>query len=73
MPDTIHYYHFNGSLTTPPCSEGVTWFIIEETLSISKEQFDEMQQIMHHQSNQRPLQKDYNRVIVKSSAIVREH
>ncbi|CRF52836.1 carbonic anhydrase [Helicobacter ailurogastricus] len=73
LPDTIHYYHFNGSLTTPPCSEGVTWFIIEETLSISKEQFDEMQQIMHHQSNQRPLQKDYNRVIVKSSAIVREH
>ncbi len=73
LPDKIHFYHFNGSLTTPPCSEGVTWFIIEETLNISKEQFEEMRKIMHYKSNQRPLQKDYNRVIVKSSAIVRDH
>ncbi|GMB95792.1 carbonic anhydrase family protein [Helicobacter sp. NHP22-001] len=73
LPDTIHYYHFNGSLTTPPCTEGVTWFVLEETLSLSPQQFEGIKKIMHNKPNQRPLQKDYNRVIVKSSAIVREH
>ncbi|BCZ17800.1 hypothetical protein NHP190003_10820 [Helicobacter sp. NHP19-003] len=73
LPDTIHYYHFNGSLTTPPCTEGVTWFVLEETLSLSPQQFEDIKKIMHNKSNQRPLQKDYNRVIVKSSATLREH
>jgi carbonic anhydrase len=30
------YYTFTGSLTTPPCSEGVTWFILKSPTSISK-------------------------------------
>ncbi|WP_120945048.1 MULTISPECIES: carbonic anhydrase family protein [Helicobacter] len=72
LPPSISYYHFNGSLTTPPCTEGVAWFIIEETLSVSQEQLEELQKIMHYIKNRRPPQKDYNSVIVKSSAILRE-
>ncbi|WP_104637181.1 carbonic anhydrase family protein [Helicobacter felis] len=72
LPSTIHYYHFNGSLTTPPCTEGVAWFFIEETLSVSKEQLAALQKIMHYVKNNRPAQKDYNSVIVKSSAVLRE-
>ncbi|WP_104749525.1 carbonic anhydrase family protein [Helicobacter cynogastricus] len=72
LPASINYYHFNGSLTTPPCTEGVAWFIIEETLSVSKEQLAALQKIMHHVKNNRPPQKDYNSVIVKSSAVLRE-
>jgi carbonic anhydrase len=30
------YYTFTGSLTTPPCSEGVTWFVLKTPTSISK-------------------------------------
>lgn len=73
LPEHIHYYHFNGSLTTPPCTEGVAWFIIEETLSLSQQQFAELRHFMHNKANRRPIQKDYNSVIIKSSAHVREH
>ncbi|WP_040499069.1 carbonic anhydrase family protein [Helicobacter suis] len=73
LPTTIHYYHFNGSLTTPPCTEGVSWFIIEETISFSPKQFETIKKIMYHKTNQRPIQKDYNSVIVKSFAVIRKH
>ncbi len=72
LPSDIHYYHFNGSLTTPPCTEGVSWFIVEETLSISQKQFEELKRIMHSKPNRRPLQKDYNSVIIKSTTRVRD-
>lgn len=32
------YYRYNGSLTTPPCSEGLRWFVIPVAATISAEQ-----------------------------------
>ena len=32
------YYTFTGSLTTPPCSEGVTWFVLKSPTAISEEE-----------------------------------
>ena len=32
------YYTFTGSLTTPPCSEGVTWFVLKSPMTISEQQ-----------------------------------
>jgi len=38
VPEGRAYYRYSGSLTTPPCSEGVLWLILKETGSVSKEQ-----------------------------------
>lgn len=58
------YYRFNGSLTTPPCSEGVAWFVIKKSDTVSKQQLDKFTQVMHHDNN-RPVQPIHARVIVK--------
>ena len=36
--DHESYYRYNGSLTTPPCSEGVRWFVLKEVGEIAEEQ-----------------------------------
>lgn len=36
----MNYYHYDGSLTTPPCLETVNWYVFEEPLYISQDQYD---------------------------------
>lgn len=36
--DLLHYYTYNGSLTTPPCSEVVTWIDFKEPIMLSHAQ-----------------------------------
>jgi len=65
LPGDDHdYYRFNGSLTTPPCSEGVAWFVIKKPDTISKQQLDKFTHVMHHDNN-RPVQPINARVIIK--------
>ena len=55
LPDhTQSYYHWQGSLTTPPCSEGVEWFLMKEVVSASKEQIAEFRK--YYDNNFRPTQ-----------------
>ena len=46
-PDTTQFYHYKGSLTTPPCSEIVEWFVLKEVQSISEEQLEKIQKYTH--------------------------
>ena len=52
--DKSAYYTFTGSLTTPPCSEGVTWFVLKTPMFISE---DELVRFGHlYPMNARPTQ-----------------
>jgi len=64
IPEKQHYYRFNGSLTTPPCTEGVRWVVLEKTLTISKAQIEAFQKVMHH-ANNRPIQPLDARIIIE--------
>jgi carbonic anhydrase len=54
LPKQTSYYTYSGSLTTPPCSEGVTWIEFKKPVTITREQLDAMQRFYH--GNQRPVQ-----------------
>jgi len=64
LPQNHDYYRFNGSLTTPPCSEGVWWLVMKNTATASKEQIAKFSHTMHHPNN-RPIQPVNARMILK--------
>ena len=55
IPQSGKYYRFSGSLTTPPCSEGVRWIVMKTPISASKEQIKAFEELMKHHNN-RPVQ-----------------
>lgn len=63
LPKSQHYFRFDGSLTTPPCSEGVRWLVLKEPISASKVQIEALAKVVH-EHNARPVQMVGARVIV---------
>lgn len=64
LPSDKAYWRFSGSLTTPPCSEGVTWIVLKHPMTLSEAQLKKFTQTMHHNNN-RPVQPLNGRVIVE--------
>ncbi|MBR9786729.1 MAG: carbonic anhydrase [Vibrionaceae bacterium] len=62
IPSDKDYYRFNGSLTTPPCSEGVRWLVIKDPQTISAEQIKKFEKAMGE--NNRPVQPLNARLIL---------
>ncbi|HET9597223.1 MAG TPA: carbonic anhydrase family protein [Anaeromyxobacteraceae bacterium] len=54
LPASHGYYEFEGSLTTPPCSEGVRWLVLQKHATVSKAQLQAFTKLYAH--NARPLQ-----------------
>ncbi len=59
--DKNNYYHYVGSLTTPPCSENVEWYLLKEPAQASKEQIEAFRK--YYLKNYRPTQKLNDRKI----------
>ena len=54
LPPSKSYFTFEGSLTTPPCSEGVTWFVLRTPVTASVGQISAFAR--HYPHNVRPVQ-----------------
>jgi carbonic anhydrase len=64
LPGKTGYYTYTGSLTAPPCTEGVTWFVLKTPLDISAQQISAFAKLYPH--DVRPLQPLNGRVVKES-------
>jgi carbonic anhydrase len=64
LPAKREYYTYGGSLTRPPCREGVVWVVMKHPVELSKEQIADFGRI--YKNNSRPIQAVNGRVIKES-------
>ncbi len=64
LPATRGYYTFTGSLTTPPCTEHVTWFVLRTPIQISLGQMQAFGKL--YPANVRPVQPLNGRPVLAS-------
>ena len=65
LPPTRKYFVYGGSLTTPPCSEGVKWIVLKTPIEASAEQIKTFKKRVGPATN-RPVQPNNARLILDS-------
>lgn len=65
LPEDRRYYTYMGSLSTPPCSEGVLWMVMKTPVHISPEQLQIFARL--YPMNARPVQPLHGRLIKESN------
>ncbi|CAN8325444.1 unnamed protein product [Cochlearia groenlandica] len=62
---TKKFYRYIGSLTVPPCTEGVIWTVVKRVNTISKEQISALRDAVHDgfETNSRPVQDPNGRSV----------
>jgi len=73
LPATRHFSHYTGSLTTPPCTEGVAWYILQTPIEMSEDQIRILRSALNQLTsasssgtNNRPTQPLNERTISRS-------
>lgn len=64
LPADPGFYFFRGSLTHPPCNEGVMWYLMKNPIEMSAAQIAQFKK--HYHNNARPLQPVNGRPLVES-------
>lgn len=60
LPPDLHAWRYPGSLTTPPCTEGVSWNVLATPAAVSQAQIDEFR----YDHNARPVQDIGDRLVL---------
>ncbi|WP_177174737.1 carbonic anhydrase [Frigoribacterium sp. MCBA15_019] len=68
LPATASTWTYEGSLTTPPCTEGIRWVVFEQPVTLSPEQVEALDAAHHH--NSRGVQPLGDREIVRAVSTV---
>ena len=64
LPAARGYYRYRGSLTAPPCTEGVDWIVLKQPLQLSATQLARYRE--RFADHPRPLQQRHQRVVLES-------
>lgn len=64
LPANKSYYRFNGSLTTPPCTEGVRWMVLKSPEPVSSSQTRRLNSVLGGDNN-RPVQATNARPVLQ--------
>ena len=64
LPADRGYYTYPGSLTTPPCAENVTWFVLKHQVTVSAAEIRQFSELYRYDA--RPTQPLYGRVVLES-------
>ena len=70
LPADRAYYNYSGSFTTPPCTEGVNWFVMANPIELSDAQAAAFEQIFNN--NYRPVQPLNERAFLLSAEVAPE-
>ena len=62
IPNNLHHFAYHGSLTTPPCTEGVHWIVMKEKILIAQAQIDQFVALVGH--NARAIQPIHDRKVL---------
>jgi len=64
------FFHYQGSLTTPPCTETVHWYVMETPTQVSRAAISRFKSFFPKPHNNRPVQELNGRPVVKSAASI---
>ena len=67
LPADKTFFTYSGSLTTPPCTEGITWYVLKVPIEKSPAQIAAYKKLEHLGHTNRPLQKLGGRVVLVDS------
>jgi len=60
--NTQNYYHYMGSLTTPPCTESVSWYVMKDAVEVAAKQAAQFANLIGE--NARPVQNENRRFVL---------
>ncbi|EUJ32278.1 eukaryotic-type carbonic anhydrase family protein [Listeria floridensis FSL S10-1187] len=63
LPTNLSYYHYLGSLTTPPLSENVEWYVMKNPVEVSKAQIEAFEK--YYDANNRDTQPLNDRKVLE--------
>jgi len=71
LPPQTDYYRYSGSLTTPPCSEGVSWFVLKQPVNVNQATVNRLRNIISlfpaydgYSQNNRPVRPLNGRAVL---------
>lgn len=60
LPENLDYYYYEGSLTTPPCTERVLWFVLKNKIQVPASYLAALRQVKDENNNNIQLNFRYS-------------